>query len=1146
MRQHDQAAARPVRTPLYPAVTLHLFAIILALLVTATAQAAPRETVHLPYWPGHGGQVRTAAAGRPLVAAADRLLVGLPRTVAPQATRQRSVQIASTVRGTVTHILAGGRLAVVELPEGTDLLEAAGRLSRTGATFVEPDLVVETTRTPNDPRYDDQYYLPQINAPGAWDIRTRADDVVIAVVDSGVDLDHPDLADNIWTNPGEIPNNGKDDDGNGFVDDYYGWDFDSENNDPSPSPDGKDNNGDGEADEQVSHGTLVSGIAAAVGNNSFGTAGVAWSAKIMAVQVFPDDGSTYVSTVVKGIDYAVDNGADIINLSIGSSYDGGFSPPIERAYESGICVISAAGNGSDELTASSSTWVSPVCNDGPDPLSDNYVLGVAAVDQSDRVAWYTNFDNSGGNFVDVSAPGSAILGPAYHDPSVSGFSSYFYTNTGTSFACPMASGLAALILAKNPGFSPAQVYAAIRGSADDIDSLNPGYEGMMGTGRLNCGRALGQDLPPAPVTSFVAADTEGDDGGSITLTWTKSSDDGGGSNSVTGYIILRREGDSGQFEQIAELPAGTTTYEDTNVSDGTEYYYIVRTTDGSKHSDSSTEGPVTSKNDAPPPVVTDLSVADVPDDNGGSIQLDWSGYTPPADFAAYHVYRSERDFSSTSDMAPLKTITNPNTTRMVDATEDGTDYYYAVGVADVAGNENHSIRATGPVQSYPNNDITVGPGLLFMGPAAVPADRDPATLLNIPPEDLQLAKWDPTEEGYITYSPGSIPELLKLKLGQGFWVLLDRATTINPAGATAPAGDFSIDLTPGWHQLANPFFGPLDFAASTVTYQSNTMDLASAENAGIMRSFAWVYSAQLEDYELAYPDLGQNTSLIPPWTGFWVHALTPCTLTLARPTGVSGADTMAVKPQAVSTMTDVPWAGGWNTRIALHVEGVTETSNIIGTANESYSIPAPPPINKRPCIRLSGANADLDGSDYGVALGAKTDDSWTWNLKVDNLTRGARARVSLPDLSDLPNDYVAMLHDPAAGESRYLRTTSDYDFTAHTDSRTLQLVVQPRQAGGSLVISTLSVQQTAGSGMNIVFSLSHPCHTSVEVLNIAGRSVAAVEQDTLRLAGNHNILFDGRNSHGAALPSGRYLVKVQARSETGQQVQRLMAVNYNR
>ncbi|MFP3902918.1 MAG: FlgD immunoglobulin-like domain containing protein, partial [Armatimonadota bacterium] len=577
-----------------------------------------------------------------------------------------------------------------------------------------------------------------------------------------------------------------------------------------------------------------------------------------------------------------------------------------------------------------------------------------------------------------------------------------------------------------------------------------------------------------------------------------------------------------------------------------EYYYIVRTTDGSKHSDSPTEGPVTSRNDAPPPIITELSAADVPDDDGGFIELDWSGYTPPPDFAAYHVYRNKRDFSSTSGMTAIKKITNPDTTRMMDETEDGTDYYYAVGVADVAGNENHNIRATGPVQSYPNNQITVGPGLLFMGPAAVPADRDPATLLNVAPEDLQMAKWDPAEEGYITYAPGSIPEILKLKLGQGFWVLLEQATTINPTGTSAPAGDFSIDLTPGWHQLANPFFGPLDFGVSTVTYQSNTMDLASAENAGIMRSFAWVYSAELGDYQLAYPDLGQNTSLIPPWTGFWVHVVEPCTLTLSRPAGVSGAGAMTMKPQTVSTTTDVPWTGGWNTRVVLNVAGATETCSIIGTAKQSYTIPVPPPINDRPRIRLSGANADTGTSAYGVALGAKSDDSWSWDIEVDNLPEGARVRVSLPDLSALPNDYVAMLHDPAAGESRYVRTTGPYEFTAHSSARALQLVVEPKQTAGSLVINTLSVQQTRGNGMNIVFSLSHSCRTSVEVLNIAGRSVAMVEQDTLRLAGNHNILFDGRNNHGAALPSGRYLVKVRAQSETGEQVQRLMAVNYSR
>jgi len=954
--------------------------------------------------------------------------------------------------------------------------------------------------------------------------------------------DHPDLQNNIWINTDEIPGNGIDDDNNGYVDDWQGWDFFNENNDPNPDPDGLDNDYFNGRDDQVTHGTIVSGVAGAIGNEGYGTAGVSWKSKIMALQVFPDDGGTYVSVVVEGMDYAVDNGADIINLSIGSSYEQSFNAPIYRAYRAGVAVICAAGNDRKAMSDDANSWVSPTCNDGPNP-TDNYVLGVAAVDPYDRLASYSNYDTSSRNFVDVCAPGTGIYGPSYYNPDYSYLNSYFSgNNVGTSFSCPQVSGLAALVLAQHPEYGPAQVYDTIRNNADDIDILNPGRAGQLGTGRINCGRTLGKLAAPAAVSNFQAFDTPGDDGGSITLTWTRSSDDGGGANSLTAYQILRRQGEAGTFEQIAELPPGTETYVDTDVSDGQVYYYKVRCTDDALTSETDASAGVSPLNDSSPAPVDDLSALDRGNDDGGAVVLNWPTYTPPADFASYRIYRNRRDFSSTTDIPVIATLTNPATSTYVDATtQDGVDYYYAVGVRDTASNEERTIRATGPVQSYPNNNISFGPGLLFLGPAAVPPDRDPATLLNIPPANLKAARWDPTAQAYVTYSPGNVPELLRLALGRGFWARLDQAVVIQPSGTSAPAGDFSIELTPGWHQLANPFFGPLDFGASTVTYNSNTMDLASAENADIMGAFAWTYSTADGEYSLAYPDLSQGSNMVPPWVGFWVNVMKQCVLTLARPVGVA-ASSATETPRA-----ETVWQQGWHAQVVLQAAGCVDAQNYVGTALADYAIPSPPPIVSRPQLYLSAANRDDSSiAPYAVSLGAATANKWVWNLDVCNIQAGTEVQISLPDLSAVPSSYTVTLYDPLAAATTYLRTATGYRFTARSEqTRRLQLTVQEKTAG-ALMIGTMNAQPTAGGAAQIVFSLSQSAETTVEILNIAGRCVSKVEQQHLRSAGNHTILFDGRNSYGAPIPAGRYLVAVTAQADNGQQVRRVAPVILNR
>ncbi len=1105
-----------------------------ALLFCVMAPVVAQGGLRTVPW-GHTRVIETAQGRRvrPGLAVADRMIVTLRQGMETQAQRP-----LANVGGRVARALGHGQY-LVELVPGTDLAAAIVKLrGQPGIESVEPDLIMYPAVVPNDPEYTKQYHLPLISAPAGWDVVTGGP-VVIAVIDSGVDLDHPDIAANLWVNLGETPKNGRDDDKNGYVDDVNGWDFYHNNNNPNPTPNGKDENFDGEPDEQVSHGTLVSGLAAAVTNNGYGVAGVSWGAKIMALQVFPDDGGTAVSTVIDAVNYAVANGADIINLSIGGGYTSAFTAPFSAAYAAGCVLVVAGGNSGAELTDAQSTWESPVCNDGTNVLIDNHLIGVAATDQFDRKASYSNFDSSSAHFIDVAAPGEALYGPTAYFPAYPAFAKYFGTNSGTSFSCPLVSGLAALVLSRNPGLTPAQVLAAITGGADNIDEKNPGYVGKLGSGRINVARTLGVMLPPAAVLDLAATDTAGDDGGSISLTWRKSPDDGAGAQNVESYQVLRREAAT-SLEVVATLPAGSTSYQDATVTDGTDYYYVVRTVAGALSTDSTEVGPVRSANDAPPPAVTNLRVVDRPNDDGGAIRLSWDAYSAPADFAGFVVYRATHDFVSTTGLTPLKVIANSAAVAYLDTgVQDGADYYYAVGVRDTAGNEDTDLSGTGPVQSYANGAVTFAAGLHLLGTPAVPADPDPAAFFGIAPAEFRCARWAPDRDLYDLYTP-PVSEALQLSLGRGLWVHLPQAVQVQATGQTAPAGDFDIDLTPGWHMLANPFLGPFDFAETTVTYEGATMDLLSADAVGALSAFAWVWDSTAGAYAIAYPQLDGTSRMIAPWQGFWVIAHKPCRLTLVRPLTTARVTSASVKRPGGRTVNSSSRGPAVAYALPLEVRSASGRSRCyVGAADREWLAPQPPQPQRTAMI-TAAAPGRQGGYGYGVALAQNGPSAIIWNLRVSQLVAGETVRISVPDLSVVPANQTVTLEDLAVSRRMSLRTTSGYEFTPRSGETSRDFRLTVSHAGqGVLVATGLVAQQTRGGYAQMSFTLSAPASCSVSVLNMAGRTVRIVEQGVLRPTGSNVVLWDGRSQTGTKVPAGLYLVQLEARSSTGESAKSL-------
>jgi len=353
--------------------------------------------------------------------------------------------------------------------------------------YAEPDFRYRAAIIPSDTYYDNQWYLRKIEAPEAWDSARESPGIVIAIIDSGVQTDHPDLKDNIWVNKKEIPDNGIDDDQNGFIDDVNGWDFVNNSADPGPKfmP--------GFTQAGVEHGTIVAGVAAAAGNNAAGVSGITWRARIMSLKVLDDKGEGDTRNVIRAIDYAIANGADIINLSfVGFGYSHSLESAIRRAYNAGVVIVAAAGNeqADGQGYALDETPMYPVCYDGND--GENMVIGVAATDALDQKAPFSGF---GFRCVDIAAPGVSIFGTAVYSPAHQigdfVFNKYFDGYwSGTSMAAPMVSGAAALIETANPELSRREVVADLLDGADNIGRLNPQYLGRLGSGRLNVAQSL--------------------------------------------------------------------------------------------------------------------------------------------------------------------------------------------------------------------------------------------------------------------------------------------------------------------------------------------------------------------------------------------------------------------------------------------------------------------------------------------------------------------------------------------------------------------------------------------------------------------------------------------------------------------------------
>lgn len=588
-----------------------------------------------------------------------------------------------------------GRIGITRLATSLSVSEAIRLLNRMpGVEFAEPDYLTTGDTESNDSLYqdgslwglfsDDQPSpvgpVPTYNPFGsqaekAWAAGfTGSPDVFVGVLDSGIQTDHPDFAANIWTNPGEIPGNGIDDDGNGYVDDVHGWNAVNDNGNVSYVDAATD-----------AHGTHVTGTIGAVGGNGIGVAGVNWNVTMISGKALAN-GTGWYSDSIQAIDYLTSlktrKGLNIVAVNHswgGTSFSQALLDAFTRAAQAGILSVASAGNNTNHNDVSPRY---PASFDTTASAGYDSIVTVAAVTRDGKLATFSNFGQSS---VDLGAPGGERIDPNnldLHDPTIEIWStvpgSTYDTMRGTSMAAPHVTGAVALYASVNPGASPAQtrndlLTAGVR-PLTSLAGLTV-TQGTLDVGTLLALEPIGLASPAAPA-SLQATPASGT---RVNLSWTDQS------NNELGFA-LERSSDGVNFYLADTVGAGDVNYSDLTVQPGNTYFYRVRAYNPGSSSGYANTVSVTTPTVTLPNAPSSLKATAL---TLGRVSLTWKDNANNEDG-----FQIERRTGSTGSWQLVATVTTNTKSYTDTSTARRTTYSYRVRAFNAAGSSAYSNQVT--------------------------------------------------------------------------------------------------------------------------------------------------------------------------------------------------------------------------------------------------------------------------------------------------------------------------------------------------------------------------------------------------------------------------------------------------------------------
>jgi len=928
------------------------------------------------------------------------------------------------------------------------------------------------------------------------------------VIDTGVDWEHPDLAANIWINEDEFNGTaGVDDDGNGYTDDIRGWDFYSGDNDPKPRFDDED-----AVDTVISHGTHCAGIACAVGNNGRGVAGQAWNCKIMCLKGCVDDPATYGDAGVVYIDalqYAIDNGADVVSMSIGGAMTP--SQMVTDMIAAGCTAGPVPGKNDDRngvnYAVCMQNWsqMVPELDPAGAETEANEIIGVCAVQTNLEMTDYTNWSTTD-HLADISAPGGSTtegidyLSTGLYIPGSAKFTEYIGME-GTSMATPHVAGVLALVRSLSPESTAAEVRDAVLETADyeGLYEANPTMEDheQLGRGVLDGYAACESVSTSLPDASVVAPSL----GQLVTTTTPKI------------VVSARRKG-----SRSAPLTRVTVRLDPTEGTLPTDEdaVWLDRVTNAVGGDDT-------------PDGLDDLSGDSYPEDSRFRVEL---GSPLPIGSGGSETHVVE---VTVTDAREVPDGADPNAPTV---TVTSTFRLTAVGLS--SGRHMFSV----PYLLHEGSDLS---------------NARPQTVLSqVPGGDGQgfyIARWnpsagDPRAPGkYIRSDAAGLddPYLAIFEPGKSYWVdvpvstqrliiqgesLEDRADWLIRDAAYNDHETGSDWLTPGWHQIANPFPFAIKLSSFLIETEAGArVPLATAVQDGICRGVIYGYSGG------GYVTYVIPNAIVEPFEGYWFRTLTKCKL-YAIPDAATTTATVSARSAEKTNL--------WQVDLTAKADDTVSSVSLASSASATdgfdplLDIEQPPQIETD--VVLSIESADLEDESLMRDVRGVVEDQATWRLVAR--TEGARdVTLNWGDLRALPREYAISLTDTQTGEVMSMRHQAVYSFRSTDGETEREFVVTVRRVDPSAAFRVLvESADTVRNGATVSFRLSEDASVDCVVLNVAGRVVRTVTRDERMAAGARSVLWDGRSDAGTAVPAGVYRLEIRARSDRGEIARALATV----
>lgn len=1057
----------------------------LALCLGGAAAAAPPDPAT---WVRMAGSVYEPSVGRAIPAMIGEVFVDW-KAATPEATRaavraQLDASVLRRIPGTSVEVLlvTSGREgdAITQLSALDEVRQAA--VNCVGEWTQDPAPTLARFE-PNDTLWPDQKAIHDLTrSPEAWALflptgagagavpLVGSPEIIVAIMDSGLQVNHPDLQANVWMNVDEIPGNSIDDDSNGYVDDVNGYSF-----------------GDGTAvlTDAVGHGTGCAGIAAAVGNNATGMAGQTWRSRIMGLKLgdLPS-----ASATLEAAKYAIDNGADIVSMSFsaGITYQAitdefvrGFNASGVPAYggrsRAGVMWLAAMGNGNYDTQDQT-----PVTCE----TEDNEVLGVCAVDKSGaRSVWgggQASCWSTRDGIADLSAPGGAtneeyITCAVQTTPTDPAYRRDF---GGTSAATPYAAGIAALVRAASPELSAAEVNEVLRtgANADLLYEKNPTFRDNERLGKGIVDAYASVDA----VTRFTAVCS------------VVSPSSGSHVSNTTPTVVVGAIRKGSRAPAITRVTVRIDPVEGSTPTDA-DAVWLDRTANTPGGTDD-------------PDGLDDLSNETYPTDGRFSLKTPTPLSVGAAGTALHTIEVQVED-----DRTPVEPVVTTSTFRVV-----------AVGLA--AGRHMLSV----PYVLYSAGDVsTARPSAILAQPVGEAGDAqvarwDPTGGDPRNPGKYVRSDIDGATAPYIgVMDPGKalwvdLPEEAPRLMLQGdevpadLWLIRDA-----PHGDTSTGADY---LAPGWHMIGSPYAYPVALAAFLVeTEDGRQLPLAAATQEGICRGVLYQYAGGTY-----VPSVVPN-AVLEPFEGYWFRTLKRCKL-FGVPDATASASTRAISATP-------GWALDVTARLADGQSQVTvgASSKATEAFDAGVDIEQPPTLGGTIGISI----APVSGSTDALLRDLRPDASEaTWRLSVVP-TKDGEATLTWGDARAVPRSFSIALTDVATGKTISVRHAADYAFTARAGERR-EFALSITRAGETGLGVTVLSGDTLRAVTTVTFRLSQDADVTCTVLNAAGRVVRTALGSGIAAAGTRSVTWDGHDDRGASVPAGAYRLVIEARSASGE------------